>query len=199
MTEPKFVVTGSGHHGSGYTAEVMWRAGVRCGHEQWFTVPDGVALEELDGESSWLALGRLDGYEGPVVHQVRHPLTCIGSLANYLTVAAEDDYLAARLQWFDPTGDPVADAATCWIEMNHAAAKAALMTWRVEDFGVSHVQILAGFAGKRVSTGAAVAAVTATRRDVNAHGRVVLTWTDLAEVGMLKEVAAMARAFGYDA
>ena len=176
----------------------MWRAGVRCGHEQWFTVPDGVVVEDLDGESSWLALGRLDNYSGPVVHQVRHPLTCIGSLAHYLTDPADDDYLTARREWFAPTGDRVADAATCWIEMNHAAAKAGLMTWRVEDFDARQVQILASFAGKNVATVDAVAAIKATRRDVNAHGRVALTWGDLAAVGMDEEVAVMARAFGYD-
>jgi len=197
VAEPKFVVTGTGHHGSGYVAEVLWRAGVRCGHEQWFGVPGGERVEDLDGESSWLALGQLDSYEGPVAHQVRHPLPCIGSLARYLSHAADDAYLAARRQWFHPTGDPVADAATCWVEMNHAAAKRSVLTWRVEDLTAEHVVLLARFANVSLSWQAAADALAATSCDVNSHGRMSITWADLAAVGVDEEVAVMARAFGY--
>ena len=196
VPEPKFVVTGTGHHGSAYIAELMWRVNVRCGHEQWFTIPGGERVEDLDGESSWLALNRLDAYECPVVLQVRHPLACIGSLAKYLASEPDDAYAVERQWWVAPTGDPVGDAARCWVEMNAAGAARAGVVWRVESVGVPHVQFLARLAGVSVSVERACDALLATADDVNSHGRQVLSWGDLG--AMRDEVWVMARAFGYD-
>jgi hypothetical protein len=194
---PRFVITGTGHHGSAFIAEVLWRAGVRCGHEQWFVLPGAEQVDHLDGDSSWLALSQLGSFGGLVVLQVRHPLTCIGSLARYLATAPDDAYRAERERWFDPAGDHVADAARCWVEMNAAGASQADVVWRVENVAAVHVQILGRLADVAIPTEQACDALLSTPTDANSHGRDPLSWDDLERVGVAAEVSAMSRAFGY--
>ena len=82
-----FVVTGCARSGTAYTAAVLSRLGLRCGHEVVF----GPATRAFTGfggqhgDSSWLAvpfLGQLPaGPDGAVVlHRVRHPLKVVRSL-----------------------------------------------------------------------------------------------------------------------
>lgn len=74
-----FVVTGSGHSGTGWAARLFTQLGHECGHEQQYNPARCGPLTTAD--SSWLAVPHLaDLPEGtPVVHLVRHPLTVIKS------------------------------------------------------------------------------------------------------------------------
>lgn len=107
----RFVVTGTARSGTGYIAELFRAAGLRCGHEIWFTWVPGVRdrqtiprtglrmrlrgpmsrLKEewrrrrqgLDGDASWMAVPSLTRFKGMVFLQLRHLLAVISSLVSH--------------------------------------------------------------------------------------------------------------------
>lgn len=62
---PRFVITGIGHSGTGYIAQVLQKCGIPCGHEAffhtilWETPPH----PKVWGDSSWLFFGYLDRFK----------------------------------------------------------------------------------------------------------------------------------------
>lgn len=214
---PAFTIAQTGHSGSAYTASVLWAAGIACGHEQWWTMPGGERVDGLDGDSSWLALTAPEfrDYRGVVFHQVREPLACIGSLArHYAETPPDNPYLLRRLRHVIATSDdgmldidrvrerPVQLAAITWLMMNRAASRRAAVTWRVESFNAAHVMAVAAAAGIEAPDLAAVrTALRAVRRDLNAHGRIGLTWSDLCDQVdgiVFYGVQVAAAMFGYE-
>lgn len=107
----RFVVTGTGRSGTGYIAQLLRAAGLRCGHEDWFTWVPGVRdhqtiprtslrmrlrgpmsrlreewrrrRQRLDGDASWMAVPSLMRFKGMVFLQLRHPLAVISSLVSH--------------------------------------------------------------------------------------------------------------------
>lgn len=79
----KFVVTGCGHSGTSYTAQLLRSCGLSCGHESlfrsWWDPPTSFA--GWDGDSSWLAAPHLSRLPEEVVvfHQIRDPRYVIAS------------------------------------------------------------------------------------------------------------------------
>ena len=81
----KFLVTGTIRSGTAYTAQVLNRAGIACGHG-WVYPPDGVRRYphvEVLGDAAPLAVPFVADFQGLVLHQVRHPLKVIGSLLGF--------------------------------------------------------------------------------------------------------------------
>lgn len=80
-----FVVTGCGRSGTTYTARLLASLGYRCGHEELFGPFQRKAphFRSRHGDVSWLAVPFLDQLPPgtAVVHQVRHPVQVIRSLA----------------------------------------------------------------------------------------------------------------------
>lgn len=83
LTMRNFVVTGCGHSGTGYTAQLLRRCGLSCGHEalfrSWWDAPTDFA--GWDGDSSWFAAPHLAALPADTVvfHQVRDPRPVIAS------------------------------------------------------------------------------------------------------------------------
>jgi hypothetical protein len=79
-----FVVTGMPRSGTSFTAAVLGRLGIDCGHEEVFhpQLSHYQGMGRWDGDSSWLATPFLTTLpsEVLVIHQVRHPLLVAGSL-----------------------------------------------------------------------------------------------------------------------
>lgn len=219
MIAPAFTIAQTGHSGSAYVAAVLYACGIRCGHEQWWALSDGDAVDGLDGDSSWLAVTdpSFTDYPGVVFHQVRHPLTCIGSLARHYEQADPNNpYLRRRMAHvFDVAPDEIehvdfaalrADAvklaAVTWLTMNRDAAASALFTWRVETFNAAHVMAIAAAVGLDPPDLADVrAALRTVPRDLNAHGRVGLTWSSLSDrcpEFVASGIEAAAGLYGYD-
>ena len=82
----KYVVVSSPRSGTGYTAEVLNRLGLNCGHETWFF--PGRTLyqkhgEKFWGDSSWLAVPFL--VKMPmgtlILHQLRNPIKTLDSMS----------------------------------------------------------------------------------------------------------------------
>jgi hypothetical protein len=150
---PRFVVTGTGRHGSGYTAALFNACGIPCGHEGWWTVPGTPVNPTLVGDSSWLAVPDLLGssWTEPnlVILQVRHPLDVVGSL-----LKAPDGglYHAHRSKLVPEHHDPVLRAVDAWTRWNRAALKLLALgeqdVWRLEDgIGIEQVQWVAELLG----------------------------------------------------
>ena len=78
----RVVVTGTGRSGTGYGAEVLTRAGVKCGHEVVFQVGGVFARANVQAESSCVAAYYLDDLardEVPVALVYRHPVAQLAS------------------------------------------------------------------------------------------------------------------------
>ena len=82
----RFVITGCGRSGTEYTARLLTRLGVPCGHEVLFnphTRTGRVEFGDVPGDSSWLAAPFLHelGPDVAILHQVRQPLRMVRSWA----------------------------------------------------------------------------------------------------------------------
>jgi len=82
----RFLITGTGHCGTGYVSQLLRSVGVVCGHEKVFG-PDGVLKEELhwrdlQANSGWPDAAFIDHpvyKDAKLYHVVRHPLRVIES------------------------------------------------------------------------------------------------------------------------
>lgn len=77
------IVVGTGRCGTGFMAAMLTRAGIRCGHEEFFT-SSGFEPPYSDhsqcADSSWLAVPFLDDFpDATVVLVHRHPVDVIAS------------------------------------------------------------------------------------------------------------------------
>lgn len=128
---PRFVVVGTGRHGSKWTAEVLTLAGIACGHEGWWN-PTGERTPGLVGDSSWCALPWLPWHRGPVVHQVRHPLAVIQSWLKAPEWGAYLD-LKEAIAGHHPDDTPLQRAMRWWVSCNLAAEARADTRWCLES------------------------------------------------------------------
>src|SRR5512139_3910676 len=196
---PRFVIVGTGRSGTKYISEVLTRAGIRCGHEEYWTTwrtPD----ETLVGDSSCNALPQgLDGYGGIVFHQVRHPLDVCASLVRNRIV---DPHLTLfrRLTDHDPT-DPLGFAMAVWLAFAGEAERLRpSLYWQVERVDAALIYWI----GDRVKCPAVNvdAALEMVPRTANRHydDRDPLLWDDVYDHD--PELAAQLRdkalTYGYD-
>src|SRR4051812_46223269 len=82
MLKLKFLVVGTFRCGTAYTAQVLNRMGIACGHI-WVYTHDRVLRYpwiEVLGDASPLAAPAARDFVGLLLHQVRHPLKVIGSM-----------------------------------------------------------------------------------------------------------------------
>lgn len=232
MMKLKFVVAGTGRSGTAYIARLLTAAGVPTGHERWFTWVPGIGdrqtidrtgcgrgkawpsrLKEeirrrrqpIMGDASWLAVPRLDRFDGRVFLQVRDPLAVIASYVamrffDFSAVQKKSVWQVFALQHFDPTGDSVVDAARWWVTWNQRALRFADRWWRLEDLDEAELaSILTQLDIPDASQRAAGAFAQVDRTNTaeqRGHGRAGLTWGDIhADVRM--EVTELALFFGY--
>lgn len=192
---PRYVVASTGRSGSGWIAKVLTDAGLNCGHERWWN-PYGIHDDDLLGDSSWMAAYDLDGYDGIVVHQTRHPLDVVRSLAGGWS--RHDDYAPRRLAHLDPDPDPLVEAMRIVLGWNRQIAEHADLHWQVEMIAASDLVDLAGRLGAPISVSAAVRAIMGTPTTFNRHDSCRdLGWDDLPDVFERVELAQMCADYGY--
>lgn len=192
-TEPKAVIIGSGRSGSGYIAQVLSAAGIPCGHENWWN-PHGDRAEGLLVDSSWCAVGHLDGYQGAVFHQVRHPLSAISSLA-----AHPDWGPYAEWRGYPTIEDQAELAMLTYVDWNQRCELLASQSWKVEGLGSSAIWAVADAVGVGVSAEDVFAALASVPRNVNDHGTATrFTWATLPDNRYKPAVMAMAERYGYE-
>jgi len=193
----RFVITGTGRCGTGYTAALFQAAGLQCGHEDVFKEkpglwdkaaprsglvarlkePLGRVKEEvrrrhttLDGDASWMAVPRLERFKGVRFLQLRDPLKVVSSFTGTRFFSREpkvQNRFAAA--HFRVTGDDVRDAMRWWVEWNRLGAKGADLVYRIEDLDTDQfAEMLKMVGGVRDPQGAAIRAFAAVPSNVNA-------------------------------
>lgn len=77
----KILITGCGRSGTGYISNYLTGAGIKCGHEDVFTLNGFKGWKDYEADSSWFAAPFLDELDGDVriVHIVRHPDKVVNS------------------------------------------------------------------------------------------------------------------------
>lgn len=149
---PRFAVTGTGRCGTGYTAAVLARCGIDCGHENWWTPDPARVRTGLDGDVSWLALPSIEAgdWSGPVAHIVRHPVDVVRSFValdfpDHVSLPHEPDLADV---------DHPARAVEFWVRWNRRCAAVAGLTVRVEHL-VDRLDDLAEVIGHQLDRQAA--------------------------------------------
>lgn len=197
MKPPKVAWIGAGRHGSGWTAEVLRRAGVNAAHEGHWT-PFGPQYSDLDVDSSWIATVLLGDFEGKVVHQVRHPLRYVASVVH---APEQAEYAGLKLatvgRWIP---DPNERALTEWLIFNTRAmqlANTGLDSLRVESLSTVEVVRIAAILLERDDLDYDAAEKTPT--DWNDHGGRLypVQWEDMPQCQALNEARALAEQLGY--
>lgn len=145
------LITGTGRCGTGYIAQVLTSAGVKCSHEGLFTVSSWeTARDKLEvrlahpewqwrAESSWLAapwMSELKSYDLTIVHLVRHPKHVMDShlrLMAYTQYAPYYQWMTEYLPELTQYTDPVAKAACWYVRVNQMVEPHADIFHHVED------------------------------------------------------------------
>lgn len=149
----KYLITGTGRCGTGYTSKVLSSTGNKCTHEQVFTRQGwDYALEQLQlrakypewgwvGESSWLATPFLDKEElqgMTIVHLVRHPKNMIDSnlrlqLYTHPQYGPYFNWMRQYIPEIDEYKTPEEKGAYWYIKLNQMTEPYATVFHRVED------------------------------------------------------------------
>jgi len=77
----KFIITGTGRSGTGFTYKTLELNGFKSGHEAVFTHTKDTLknIKDYDCDVSWLAAPFLANYDIPKFHVVRNPVKVIES------------------------------------------------------------------------------------------------------------------------
>ncbi|MEX2423097.1 MAG: hypothetical protein WD990_03870, partial [Acidimicrobiia bacterium] len=200
--EPEHVIIGTGRSGTAYTAALLRATGIRCGHENWWTLAGykNPSLR-LDVDASWIATFQLDGYQGGVFHQIRDPIRVLNSLLNGKGgLRGGGRSYEVQAQWVDFTGDDFTDAlliVTTWLS---EAERRAEWTWRLEDVDAALLVEICDRIGRPISIKHAERAISTVATDTNRHvdpSRRRLTWDDLPDSSLKSEAMTISRQYGY--
>lgn len=203
-----FVVAGTGRCGTTWLSDVLTSAGVPVGHEDVWTVSGRVERPDLAGDVSMYAAPFLDRWDGPVLHMVRHPLACIGSLVGWELPSepnAQGD--GGKFVWehlgFTSSGDRVTDSARYWCDWNEMCERGSPnLRFHVEDIDavwLSSTMRWLGWSAPVADVKRAMLKHRPLDYRASAHRAPLrLEWSDIREPE-LGRVRRLAERYGYDA
>jgi hypothetical protein len=200
----KFIVVGTLRCGTSYTAQLLNRMGLACGHG-WVYTPDRVRRYpgvELLGDAGPLAAPSARGFPGLVLHQVRHPLKMIGSLLG----AYPDRHALARgsagaflSRHFALGDDPLDNALRYYVAWNSLCERHnGYLRYRVEDLDAGLLARIAELVGRPVAADAASRVLEAVPTDARTfYNARRLDWADLPAGPSADALLRMAARYGY--
>ena len=202
----KFVVVGTGRCGTAYTAQVLTRMGIPCGHEWVYSAhPRRYPDVEIVGDSSAQAVPFLPEFTGQVLHQVRDPLRVIGSFLGFGLFrdprgqGVDGQFMMRHFRF---TGDELGDAMRYYVDWNRrceAVDPSRYLRYQLERLDAGLLARIARFVGEDVSQSQIEAALQAVPRDFNTrYNRRPLSWSDLPDGRARDELRTMALEYGYD-
>jgi hypothetical protein len=200
----RFLVVGTLRCGTGYTAQVLNRAGIACGHG-WIYSTDRVRLYpevELLGDASPLAAPSVRDFDGLVLHQVRDPLKVIGSLlgsARTRNPMAEGAVGAFLARHGAVHGDPIEDAMGHYVEWNARCERHnGYLRYRIEELDAGFLLRIADLIGQTVDAAAVARAFEAVPTNFNTRYPLrQLSWSDLPEGSRRDALRRLAGRYGY--
>lgn len=202
LRQPRFVIVGTGRSGTRYISRVLSTAGIRCGHEDWWTM--GTRAIRLLGDASWLALFNLNGFRGRVYHQVRDPIDVISSLASTSMNPewrgrhpTSHAFHRHRSQYVTFGGDPLVDAMQFVDLYLTEAERVAERTWRVEDVDSEIIIQIAADIGRRLTRQAVEAAFRNVPPTTHNREHELLRWDELPDGPLKERLILHAQGYGY--
>jgi len=146
----RFLIVGCPRSGTGYTAQLLRAAGIRCGHEQVYGPAQALGAHPDWGtwqaDSSWLAVPCLPVADAPAVLLVRHPLDAVKSMVDIgLFIDSRTDRFVRVIRhhaphvWDEPTEQD--RALAMWLHWTTRAAAHAVHAVRLEAMSAT---VLAG-------------------------------------------------------
>lgn len=220
------VICGTGRCGSTWIHDVLNAADVECGHEEqftpalyrdsWLTQEKGGNVRNMRVDSSMYALPYLEGradpemppWEGWILHQIREPLACIGSIFGWKLLDRHAQGQGARFvtKHFELNGDTMlANVCRFYVVWNRRieALGPRYLRYRVEDVDAKLVTDIAHLVGEPITTATAGKAIRSTENRYYGGGvrgddfkAVPLTWEDIPS-GVRPQVERAADRYGY--
>ena len=143
----KFVITGTGHCGSGYISKVLSGLEIFTGHESIFR-PTPCEANHLVGDSSMLAAPYLDHLpEGcKVIHQIRDPRLFIRSMFSNRTLFEPfhaygnfmREHCPEAVQGLGDAKTPTLEwGAIYWLRWNQMIERSRTHVFRLEDIDIN--------------------------------------------------------------
>lgn len=218
MGAERFLITGCGRSGTGYTAKLFTALGSRCGHEEIFSlraVESGrVAWPDTYlGDSSWLAAPFLHELpEGTaVLHQVRDPLAVVRSFVRirlFETPGAYLDFLAGHFAGIERQA-PIEAALRYWDRWNALVEEASEISgltyrrYRLEEIDAEMIGALLDHVGRPVDAERVRAELEQQPTNYNTRGDRArddgIDWASLPDSATLRAVRERAIRYGYQA
>jgi len=218
MAKRRFLITGCGRSGTGYTASLLNRLGVECGHEVLYEVERLAADRapgwpaDCPGESSWLAVPFLETLPAGtvVLHQVRHPLAVVRSFVRQNFFGRKHAWRSFAVRHCPALGgdDALENTFRYWAHWNRRVERAGelagleYLRYRLEDVDRELVARLLERVGHPRSPDEIAAALEETSSTTNTAGDRTgdsLSWDALTDPSLAREVLALAARYGYDA
>lgn len=218
MSVERFLITGCGRSGTGYTAKLLGSLGCRCGHEEVFSIAavgaERVAwADTFPGESSWLAAPFLSILPAgtAVLHQVRDPLAVVRSLVRirlFETPGPYLEFLQQHLEGLDRC-TPLEAALRYWdewnalVEMASGALELRYRRYRLEDLDAPTVASLLEHVDRPVAIERVSEALAKQRTDYNTRGDHSgddgILWDTLPDCAATRAARERAARYGYAA
>lgn len=201
LCEPQFAILGTGRSGTRYISKLLTAAGVRTGHEKWWTC-GGPRTAGLKGDASWAATFEVENWHGTKLGQLRNPILVLDSLLNgqLFDRRLSDAYLC-RSKYVEFTGDAQHDALLILVAWTRQIELISEWLWRVEDMTPTLLEEIGSRIGVTLPRGAAETAFHAVDSEVNRHSRkpdhVPLTWADLTDSPLKYEAQRIAERHDY--
>jgi hypothetical protein len=204
----RFVVVGSGRSATRYASELFCQLGVPCGHESFFAAQRAEASSFV-GDASFGAVPFLAGFDGVVLHQVRHPLAVLRSILATGFFVRPGQYapylelIERELPGMASRADPVRKAMHFIVQWNLLCEPFARLRWQVETLDAATLARATELVGAGRSRQACAAALEHVPRDVNrlesrGLSRVPLTWSDIAPCADKSELEELTLRYGYE-
>lgn len=193
----KCVITGCGHSGTRWLAEVLKRAGLPTAHEARYgaTLNDGDFLHLC--EVSWTAAAWPDDLsDKSVVMVVRHPLKIIASFQREAWFEHESGHQGLVYRTLGHKVD-VVDYVIEWWNRCHDLSG---YSWRIEDTNIYHLEVIFNLCGAEMSKNAACNALSRTPRNIGTTRKQGVAEPDLswlADHPSYENLQAVAWRFGY--
>lgn len=216
MKAARFLITGCGRSGTGYTAQLLTALGLPCGHETIFSLP-AVVKERVawpktyPGDSSWLAVPYLAELPAgtAILHQVRDPLAVVRSFSRirfFQEQVPYREFLERHLEGLAEC-EPFEAALRYWDEWNAKAEEAAqieglaYLRYRLEDLSEELVGRILEFIGHPHDPTRVHDAVVTHPTNYNTRGDLRIdsgiSWAALPECSAKSAAARRAKRYGY--
>jgi hypothetical protein len=209
-----FVVTGSGHSGTGWASEFFTQLGFPCGHEEWFN--ERLYRGMRTSDASWAAVPRLAVIgDAPLILLLRDPLAVVQSFLRSGTYRSPNTscvmtrYTYDQLPSLKSTPDELGRCIVRTADWDMPAqSHHLLMTLRIEDMALNspdwwdEVSAMVRFVtGETVSEDKAGQVLYDLGKNYNAHARdarVDLSWEDILKHPLGYKLVERATQFGYE-